>query len=91
MPEDDAQSGSQPPSEPVPQPTPSPELYGSPEPPPVVLDEAVLRRIERGDVGVRRGSGSLGRLISVIVSVGLAWALVVGITAWLLGLFLTRG
>jgi hypothetical protein len=30
-------------------------------------------------------------LLSIIVSVGLAWALTVAITAWLLGLFLTRG
>jgi hypothetical protein len=35
--------------------------------------------------------GDIGRLISLIVSVGLAWALTVAITAWLLGLFLSRG
>jgi hypothetical protein len=74
--------------EPVSQPTPAPELYGEPEPPPV-LDEAALAAATR--VQVERGPGSLGRLISVIVSVGLAWALVVAITAWTLGLFLARG
>jgi hypothetical protein len=35
--------------------------------------------------------GSFGRLLSLVISVGLAWALVVAITAWLLGLFLARG
>lgn len=39
----------------------------------------------------RRGPGPLGRLVSLIITVGLAWALTVAITAWLLGLFLTRG
>jgi hypothetical protein len=39
----------------------------------------------------RRRPGPLGRLVSLIISVGLAWALVVAITAWLLGLFLARG
>ncbi|MCI0346350.1 MAG: hypothetical protein L0221_13055, partial [Chloroflexi bacterium] len=42
-------------------------------------------------VSSRSGPGSLARLISVIISVGLAWALVVAITAWVLGLFLARG
>lgn len=39
----------------------------------------------------RTRPGSLGRLISLVISVGLAWALVVAITAWLLGLLLARG
>jgi hypothetical protein len=39
----------------------------------------------------RLGAGPLGRLVSLIVTVGLAWALTVAITAWLLGLFLARG
>jgi hypothetical protein len=30
-------------------------------------------------------------LLSLVISVGLAWALVAAITAWLLGLFLARG
>jgi hypothetical protein len=88
MPEDDAQPVSQEP----PHATPQPELYGDPEPPPPLderLDEEALARATA--VGTEREAGSLGRLISVIVSVGLAWALAVGITAWVLGLFLARG
>ena len=86
MPEDDEQ--------PVSQLTPEPELYGDPEPPPPLndepqLDEEALARATRVDI--EHGTGSLARLISVIVSVGLAWALAVAITAWLLGLFLARG
>ena len=33
----------------------------------------------------------MGRLVSLIITVGLAWALTVAITVWLLGLFLSRG
>jgi hypothetical protein len=63
------------PAEPV-----SPEVVAAPQPPPAPV------------AALRSGRpGSLGRLISVIVSVGLAWAIVVASTAWLLGLFLTRG
>lgn len=39
----------------------------------------------------RTRPGALGRLVSLVISVGLAWALVVAITAWLLGLLLGRG
>jgi hypothetical protein len=39
----------------------------------------------------RRRPAALGRLISLIITVGLAWALTVAITAWVLGLFLSRG
>jgi hypothetical protein len=101
MPEADGEPASQVPlppdrfGDPEPPATPA-ELYGRPAPPP--------ERVEAEPVGsppvavpaeagptTRSRPGALGRLISVIVSVGLAWALVVAITAWLLGLFLTRG
>lgn len=49
-------------------------------PPPIAMPAPTLVR-----------PGALGRLISLVISVGLAWALVVAITAWLLGLLLARG
>ena len=39
----------------------------------------------------RSSAGAFARLVALIISVGLAWALTVAITAWVLGLFLTRG
>ena len=39
----------------------------------------------------RSRKAAFGRLISLIISIALAWALTVAITAWLLGLVLTRG
>lgn len=83
MPEERSQPESQP--SPV---TPYAELYGDPEPPPVLDEEALARATSPA---AARGVGSLGRLVSVIVSVGLAWALVVAISAWVLGTFLARG
>jgi len=35
--------------------------------------------------------GSVGRVIAIIISAGLAWATVVTIVAWLLGRLLARG
>jgi len=35
--------------------------------------------------------GPLARVIALVISVGLAWAIAVALSAWLLGLFLTRG
>jgi hypothetical protein len=72
------------PTEPVTQHTPEPELYGDPSPPDDPTPPPVRLR-------ERRRPSAFGRLVSLIVSVGLAWALVVAMTAWLLGLFLTRG
>lgn len=69
---------------PDPQPVP---VAPNPAPPTVPVEH-------RAPVAARsapRRPGPLGRLLSIIVSVGLAWALTVAITAWLLGLFLTRG
>jgi hypothetical protein len=37
------------------------------------------------------GPGPLARVIALVISVGLAWAIAVALSAWLLGLFLTRG
>ncbi|MEX0874229.1 MAG: hypothetical protein WD646_05875 [Actinomycetota bacterium] len=37
------------------------------------------------------GPGPLARVLALIVSVGLAWAIALALTAWLLGLFLARG
>jgi hypothetical protein len=69
--------------------TPEADLYHDPAPP---TPEPLVSEPPTKDLGsVRTRPGSLGRLISVIVSVGLAWALVIAITAWLLGLFLARG
>lgn len=39
----------------------------------------------------RAGPGPLARLVSIVITIGLAWALTVAVTAWLLGLFLSRG
>ena len=69
----------------VPEPVPVPEQVPVPEPAPTPppVPSAPSKR--------RSASGGLGKLISLIVSVGLAWALTVAITAWLLSLFLSRG
>ena len=93
MPEDDTEPVSQAEARQATEPelfTPEPERFGDPEPP-LQLDEDALARATRAVVPGDRGPGSLARLLSVIVSVGLAWALAVAITAWLLGLFLARG
>ncbi len=37
------------------------------------------------------GPGPLARLIAFIVSAGLAWAIAVAVSAWLLGLVFARG
>ena len=37
------------------------------------------------------GPGPLARVIALVISVGLAWAIAVALSAWLLGLFLARG
>ena len=42
-------------------------------------------------VVVREGPGPLARVIAYVVSVGLAWAIVVAVVAWLLGLVFARG
>jgi hypothetical protein len=75
----------EPPERPATHVTPEVERYGEPAPPPA--SPVAVQRVPRA----RRRPGALARLISLIVSVGLAWALVVAITAWLLGLFLARG
>lgn len=67
----------------------------TPEPPPEepqpVVEAPPAPATRPAVVAVAPRPGSLARLISVIVSVGLAWALTVAVTAWLLGLFLARG
>jgi uncharacterized RDD family membrane protein YckC len=37
------------------------------------------------------GPGPLARLIAFVVSAGLAWAIVLAVVAWLLGLVFARG
>lgn len=95
MPEPDGEPASQ-----VPLP---PGRFGDPDAPPqteqidVPDGPAAIDRPPQEDppqqppVVRRSGPGALARLISVIVSVGLAWALFVAVTAWVLGVFLTRG
>jgi hypothetical protein len=70
---------------------PAPEVYGDPEAPPARVEPEPVAAPRPDARRTTTRPGTLGRLISVIVSVGLAWALVVAITAWLLGLFLARG
>ncbi|HYZ93822.1 MAG TPA: hypothetical protein VFA34_15730 [Actinomycetota bacterium] len=37
------------------------------------------------------GPGPLARLVAFVVSAGLAWAIVLAVVAWLLGLVFARG
>jgi hypothetical protein len=37
------------------------------------------------------GRGSIGRVIAIILSAGLAWATIVTLAAWILGRLLSRG
>jgi hypothetical protein len=37
------------------------------------------------------GPGPLARLIAVIITAGLAWAIVIAVGAWLVGLLIARG
>ena len=40
---------------------------------------------------VPSGPSPLARVIALVISVGLAWAIAVALSAWVLGLFLARG
>lgn len=37
------------------------------------------------------GPGPLGRLVALIITIGLAWAIVVAVAAWVIGLLISRG
>jgi hypothetical protein len=81
-----------PPSMPEPQPIPHDPPAGPPPPaPPMPAEPVAAAPVAAEPRPTRRAPGALARLVSLIVSVGLAWALTVAITAWLLGLFLARG
>jgi hypothetical protein len=62
-----------------------------PEPTPDPVPDAPAAPERPARVAEPRRSGALARLISLVITVGLAWALAVAVTAWLLGLFLARG
>ncbi|MEX2393710.1 MAG: hypothetical protein WD826_04440 [Actinomycetota bacterium] len=75
-------------------PEPEHEVTAPVAPPPArepdVTTPLVAQRSPRPAPGTPKPA-PMARLISLIITVGLAWALTVAITAWLLGLFLTRG
>jgi hypothetical protein len=47
------------------------------------------REVQPASAGA--GPGPMARLIAFIVSAGLAWAIVLAVCAWLLGLVFARG
>ena len=63
--------------------------YGSPED---VHSPPRMHEVAHGDD--RRdapgGDGSVGRVVAIVISVGLAWATIVTLAAWILGRLLAR-
>lgn len=83
-----------PPSPAAPQP-PAPVAWESPaevrETIPIRTTQPPARRPARPEVVAPEGVGSpLGRLVALIVSLGLAWALTVAVAVWLIALLLAR-